>query len=192
VAKQLDRGRAGAAAKPRVVEPEAAPAEAPPPPKGGRLKLIIIVAVALLVVAGGGGGAWFFLLSAPSKAGPKELAPTQPYFVDVKPFVVTMKDEEGGMHYVQIALSLKVPGEDAVAAAGSVMPEILDMIRQAVLGFKLDELQTPDGVNKLRAAITTGTNRVLLRSLGGDKIARLGGTAGMLVGNVYFQNLVIE
>jgi len=191
VAKQLDKSRPAAAAKGRA--PEADEAEAPPK-KRGKLKLIVILAVALIVILGGAGGAYMFLFAGgdakPKEA--KEAAPPLPFFVEVKPFVVTMKAADGSMHYVQIALSLKVPNEEAVAAAGAVMPEIQDMIRQAVLGFKIDELQTQDGVNKLRTAVTAGSNKVLLVALGGPKIDKLGGKGGMLVNNVYFQNLVIE
>lgn len=189
MAKQLEKGRAAPADKRRAAEPETTPADAPK--KRGKLKLLIIIVLALVIL--GGGGAYFFLFAGskePAKA--KEIAPAQPFFVEVKPFVVTVKAADGSMHYVQLALSLKVPNEEAVAAAGTVMPEIQDMIRQAVLGFKIDDLQTPEGVNKLRVAVTTGSNGVLLRALGGKKLDELGGKAGLLVSNVYFQNLVIE
>lgn len=190
MAKQLDRGRVTAADKRRAPQAEAVPEE--PPKKGGKLKLLIFILLPVLLLAGGG-GAYFFLLSGPAQpSGPKEAAPAQPFFVEIKPFVVTVKATDGSMHYVQIALSLKVPNEEAVAAVGTIMPEEQDMIRQAVLGFKIDDLQTQDGVNKLRDAITTGSNRVFLQALGPQKIDKLGGTAGMLVRNVYFQNLVIE
>jgi flagellar FliL protein len=191
VAKQLDRGRVASADKRRAAEPETAPVEAPK--KRGKLKLLIIIVVALVVILGGGGGAYFFLFAGSKEPGKaREVVPAQPFFVEVKPFVVTVKAADGSMHYVQIALSMKVPNEDAVAAAATVMPEIQDMIRQAVLGFKIDDLQTQEGVNKLRVAVTTGSNAVLLRALGAQKLDKLGGTAGMLVSNVYFQNLVIE
>ncbi|HEY5208136.1 MAG TPA: flagellar basal body-associated FliL family protein [Stellaceae bacterium] len=190
MARQLEKGRPAAADKRRGAAPEIVPIELPK--KRGKLKLIIIIVVALLVVLGGAGGAYFFLFAGSSPKGPKEAVPAQPFFVDVKPFVVTMKAADDSMHYVQLALSLKVPNEEAVAGATAVMPELLDMIRQTVLGFKIDELQTQDGVNKLRIAITTGTNRVLLQALGPKKIETLGAPNGNLVSNVFFQNLVIE
>ena len=190
MAKQLDKSRNVAADKRKDKEPEA---EAAPPKKRGKLKLLILIGLALVIVAGAG-GAYFFMFSGGStKPGAsKEAPPPQPFFVEIKPFIITMKASDGSLHYVQLALSLKVPNEDAVTAANAVMPEILDMIRQSVLGFKIDDLQTQDGVNKLRSAIAGGSNRVLLTALGTEKIKALGGTAGMLVKNVYFQNLVIE
>lgn len=192
MAKQLDKSRPAAADKKRAPAAEDEAGEAPK--KRGKLKLIVIIVVALVVILGGAGGAYMFLFAGgdakPKEA--KEAAPPQPFFVEVKPFVVTMKAADGTMHYVQLALSLKVPNEEAVAATGTVMPEIKDMVRQSVLGFKVDELQTQDGVNKLRIAVTTETNKVLLVALGAPKIEKLGGKGGMLVNNVYFQNLVIE
>lgn len=190
MAKQLDKTRVAAADKRRVPEADAA-AEAPK--KRGKLKLIIMLLVPLLLLGGGGAGYFLMFSGGEAKPGaPKEAAPAQPFFVEIKPFVVTVKATDGSMHYVQIALSLKVPNEEAIAAATSVMPEVEDTIRQAVLGFKIDDLQTKEGVNKLRAAITSGSNHVLLVALGPQKVEQLGGTAGMLVSNIYFQNLVIE
>jgi flagellar FliL protein len=191
VAKQLEKGRVTAVEKGRASKAEAPPEEAPK--KKGKKKLILLLAVVLLIVAGGGGGAYFYLFAgAKTASAAKETAPAKPFFVEIKPFVVTDKATDGSMHYVQLALSLKVPNEEAIAAAGAVMPEIQDMIRQKVLGFKTDDLQTQDGVNKLRAAITAGTNQVLLGAIGAPKLDKLGAKSGMLVSNVFFQNLVIE
>jgi flagellar FliL protein len=193
LARQLEKARPGAADKRKggaAAPAEAAPVEAPK--KRGKTRLIVLAAIVLIAVLGGAGGAYFFLLAGTKSSAPKDAAPAQPFFVEVKPFVVTMKAADGSMHYVQLALSLKVPGEAAVAAADTVMPEILDVIRQSVLGFKIDDLQTQEGVEKLRAALLVQSNRVLLQALGKDKVAALGAKSGALVGNVFFQNLVIE
>ncbi|HEX4113000.1 MAG TPA: flagellar basal body-associated FliL family protein [Stellaceae bacterium] len=191
MARQLEKARPGTADKRKgpAAEPDAAPVEAPK--HGGKRKLIILAAVVLIVLLGGG-GAYFYLFAGGKPGAPKEAAPAQPFFVEVKPFVVTMKAADDSMHYVQLALSLKVPGEEAVAAANTVMPEILDMIRQSVLGFKIDDLQTQEGVEKLRAALLVQSNRVLLQALGKDKMTKLGAKGRALVGNIFFQNLVIE
>jgi flagellar FliL protein len=190
LARQLEKARPAPANKRKAAaEPEAEPVAAPK--KRGKGKLIVLAALVLIAVLGGG-GAYFYLFAGAKSGAPKEAAPALPFFVEVKPFVVTMKAADDSMHYVQLALSLKVPGEDAVAAANTVMPEILDMIRQSVLGFKIDDLQTQEGVEKLRAALLAQSNRVLLQALGKDKVAKLGAKGGALVGNVFFQNLVIE
>lgn len=190
MAKQLDKGRVVAAEKGRASQAEAPPEEAPKKRGKKRLMVLFLAAVVLIAV---GGGAYFYLFAGKGTASAaKEAAPAKPYFVEIKPFVVTDKAADGSMHYVQLALSLKVPNEEAIAAAGAVMPEIQDMIRQKVLGFKTDDLQTQDGVNRLRAAITSGSNQVLLASLGAPRLDKLGAKGGTLVSNVFFQNLVIE
>ena len=191
MARQLEKARPVSADKRRgaAAEPEEAPLEAPA--KRGKGKLIVLAAAVLIPLLGGG-GAYFYLFTGAKPGAPKEAAPAQPFFVEVKPFVVTMKAADDSMHYVQLALSLKVPGEEAVAAANTVMPEILDMVRQSVLGFKIDDLQTREGVEKLRGALLVQSNRVLLQALGKDKVTKLGARDGALVANVFFQNLVIE
>lgn len=193
MARQLEKARPAAPDKRKGAAAAAAPEEAPAaaPKKRGKRKLFMLAGVVLILLSGGG-GAYFYLFAGAKPGAPKEAAPAQPFFVEVKPFVVTMKAADDSMHYVQLALSLKVPGEEAVAAANTVMPEILDMIRQAVLGFKIDDLQTQEGVEKLRSVLLAQSNRVLLQALGKDKVATLGATSGALVSNVFFQNLVIE
>jgi flagellar basal body-associated protein FliL len=188
LARQLEKGRVAAADKGRAASAEAPP---PEPVKKRRPMKLILMAVVVLIVIGAGG--WYFLVGGAKPASQSAPAPPAPFFVDIKPFVITMKAADGSMHYVQLSLSLKVPGTPAITAAESVMPEILDMIRQSVLGFKVDQLQTPQGVNRLRAVLVAGTNRVLLQSLGGAKIKELGGGKDeALVSAIYFSNLVIQ
>jgi len=188
LARQLAKGRVAAVEKGRPASIEAPPPE--PAKKRRPFLLILVAAVVLLLV--GAGGAWYFLFSGAKSATAEKSAPPLPFFVEVQPFVITMKAADGSMHYVQLSLSLKVPGPDAIPAAESVMPEILDMIRQSVLGFKVDELQTPQGVDRLRATLVTGTNAVLLRSFGPAKIRKLGAPGGALVSAIFFSNLVIQ
>jgi flagellar FliL protein len=190
VAKQLDKGRVTAVEKGRASQPEATPEEAPK--KRGKKKLVFLLLAVVLLLAVGGGAYFYLFTGMKTASAAKQTVPAKPFFVEIKPFVVTDKAADGSMHYVQLALSLKVPNEEAIAAAGAVMPEIQDIIRQKVLGFKTDDLQTQDGVDKLRNAITAGTNQVLLAALGAAKVDTLGAKGGMLVSNVFFQNLVIE
>jgi flagellar protein FliL len=190
LARQLDKARPAAADKGRGADTDAPPE---PPKKRGRFKLILIVLVALIALGGGGGYYYMFMMKAKPQSGVAEKpAPALPHFVDVKPFVITVKGTDNNLHYVQLALSLKVPGEPAAKSTDAVMPEILDMIRQTVFGFKLDQLQSADGVNKLRAALVTGSNHVLRQSLGDTKVKELGGKDDRLVSNIYFSTLVIQ
>jgi flagellar basal body-associated protein FliL len=186
LARQLEKGRAAAADKGRAASVEAPP---PEPAKKKPFKLILIAVVVLLAVAGGG---WYFMFSGAKSSGTEAAAPALPFFVEIKPFVITLKAADGSMHYAQLAMSLQVPAAAAIPAAEVVMPELLDMIRQAVLAFKADQLQTPQGVNQLRAALVKGANEVLLRSLGAAKVKELGGKNNALVSAIFFSNLVIQ
>jgi len=163
------------------------------PKKGGKLKLIIIAVAALLVLGGSGGGAYFFLFAGDDSEQAKEAEPPAPAFVEIKPLVVTIRSVDGGQHYLQLGMSMKVPTADAATAIGSVMPEVLDAMRQTILAYKSDELETSDGVNKLRGALVGDVNGVLVRSLGTGKIKKLGDDSGKaLVSNIFFSSLVIE
>jgi flagellar protein FliL len=173
---------------------EAAPAAAPR--KRGLLKLIIIAVVVLLILGGGGGGAWYFFFAGDDKADAskeKEVEPPVPAFVEVKAFVVTIKDSEGAQHYLQLGMNMKVPGPDAVTAVSTVLPEVLDTMRQTILGYKADELETQDGVNKMRVALVGDVNAALVKALGPGKIKKLGDDSGKaLVENIFFSSLVVE
>ena len=186
------------AGKAKKDEPDAKAAEdgdAEAAPKKGKLKLIIIIVAALLVLGGGGGGAYMFLFAGgDDKAdAAKESDEPVPAFVEIKPFVVTIKSNEGGQHYLQLGMSLKVPTAEAVNAVGTVMPVVLDTMRQTILAYKSDELETGEGVNKLRGSMLVDVNDVLVKSLGTGKIKKLGDDSGKaLVQNIFFSSLVIE
>jgi flagellar basal body-associated protein FliL len=62
-----------------------------------------------------------------------------------------------------------------------------------VLAFKSDDLQTPDGINKMRAALLTHLNEALVRLLGGERVAQWTGDEKKgLIKNIYFPTLVVE
>jgi len=172
-----------------------APVEEISKPRGkSRLRLIVIALGVLLITASVAGGGWYFFLAGATPEAAETTDPPIPSFVEVKPFVVSMKADDGSMHYVQLAFSMKVPGAPAVEAVTLVMPEIQDLIRQTVLGFKIDQLAASDGVDKLRQALIGGVNGLMVRSLGANKVKKLAGdgTGAKVVENIFFSNLVIE
>jgi len=67
-------------------------------------------------------------------------------------------------------------------------------MRQTLLSFKSDDLQTPAGVDRVRKAMTDHLNETAVRVLGPDRIAKL--TAGtpnhVFVQNVLFATLIVE
>lgn len=165
--------------------------------KGRGLFSWIMIAVVVLVIIGAGGAAWYFFLGGRAhfvSAAPGTPEPALPFFVEIKPFVVTMVPANGPSHFVQIGLNLKLSGPAASNDVTAVLPELQDAIRETVISFKLEDLQTPTGINKLRQALVARTNAVLRTALGEGRIKRLAGAdaTGNLVQNVFFTTLVIE
>ena len=156
---------------------------------------LIGVVVLLLIIVGG--AVWYFFLGGKEHFAPqqaKEVEVPLPYFMDLKPFVVSMPSSSGTPHFVQLGISLQLPRSTAGEMVTAVLPEIQDAMRQTLLGFKSDELQTPDGVNKVRKAMTEHLNQVMTRVLGPERIAKLtaGTPNGAFVQNVLFATLIVE
>lgn len=187
-------GKAPSQSKGKADDAAASDDDAPEPKRRSKGKLIIFVLLPLLLVGGGGGGAYFFLFAGGDEKPGAEAELPVPSFVEVKPFVVTLKAEDGSVHFAQLALSLKVPSAPAVEAVNQVLPEVQDTMRIIVLSHKADQLETSDGVDKLRVELLGGINDVLRNALGATKVKKLtgSGTDAALVKNVYFSNLVIE
>ena len=61
-----------------------------------------------------------------------------------------------------MGLSLELPSPSAGDLVTAILPQVQDAIRQTVLGFKSDDLQTPEGLEKVRAAMIADLNRTLL------------------------------
>ena len=155
---------------------------------------IKIAALGLVVLLAAGAG-WYFFLGGrgnPGATAKVEPEPALPFFVEIKPFVVTMPNAEGQMHYVQLGINLKMTGAAAGDAVAAVLPEVQDSIRQAVLGYKLEDIQTADGVDKMRQLLVARVNDVLQHALGSERVKRLSAREGGMVQNIYFTTLVIE
>jgi flagellar FliL protein len=161
------------------------------------LKWVVITLVVLLLL-GGGAAAWYFFLGGREYFGPKtashEAEVPLPYFMDLKPFVVSLPSGAGNSHFVQLGISLQLPRPGAAEMVTAVLPEIQDAMRQILLGFKTEDLQTPDGVNKVRKVMLERLNVVMLRVLGPDRIAKLaaGTPNGQFLQNVLFSTLIVE
>jgi flagellar FliL protein len=168
-------------------------------PEGGRSSLLkwgLIGLVVLLLLAGGGAGWWFFLGGKEHfhTEKPKVVEVPLPYFFDMKPFVVSMPSSGGNSHFVQLGMSLQLPRATAAEMVTAVLPEIQDATRQTLLLYKTDDLQNPDGVNKVRKAIVERLNGVFTRVLGAERIAKQtdGSPSGAFVQNVLFSTLIVE
>jgi flagellar basal body-associated protein FliL len=154
---------------------------------------------ASLGVAGlaGAAGYWYFALREPAVA-PNEQAQSAelplPYYLEIKPFVVSITNSAGTPHFVQLGLNLTVSGSNAGNAVTALLPEIQDAVRQTALGFKVDDIVSPEGVDKMREAMVANANRALLRRLGAERVKRLasGEPDGRVVQNIYFSTLIVE
>jgi len=167
---------------------------------GGRLfRSWVVIAVLLLSVAviGGGAGYWYFFLAkrpAPESAQVAVPVPTAPlpFYLELKPFVVSMVNSAGTPHFVQLGLNLTLSGTEAANAVNGVLPEVQDAMRQTVLTFKVDDVVTPTGIDKMREAMITNVNQVLLQRLGAERVKQLNGGANGVVQAIYFTTLIVE
>jgi flagellar protein FliL len=158
------------------------------------MKWVLIGIFALALLGGGGFAAWYFLLGGHAPKEAKEAEAPLPYFMDLKPFVVSMPNGSGTSHFVQLGVSLQLPRSAAGEMVTAVLPEFQDAMRQTLLGFKSDDLQSSAGVDKVRKAMTEHLNQTATRVLGPERIAKL--TAGapnqVFVQNVLFATLIVE
>ena len=155
----------------------------------------VLIGVVLFVVLGGGGfAAWYFFLGGNAARQPKEVEAPLPYFMDLKPLVVSLSNANGTPHFVQLGVSLQLPRTAASEMVTAVLPEFQDAMRQTLLGFKTEDLQTPAGVDKVRKAMTEQLNQTATRVLGPERIAKLtaGAPSGSFVQNVLFATLIVE
>ena len=165
----------------------------------GRSSLVkwALIGLVVLVLIGGGGAVWYFFLGGSAHFGSQQAKPAEaplPYFMDLKPFVVSLPSSSGTPHFVQLGISLQLPRTAAGEMVTAVLPEIQDAMRQILLGFKSDDLQTPDGVNKVRKVMKEHLNEVMVRVLGPERIAKLTDGTGSpdFIQNILFGTLIVE
>ncbi|HEX3881865.1 MAG TPA: flagellar basal body-associated FliL family protein [Stellaceae bacterium] len=166
------------------------------PKRRGWLKLMILGLVGLLVVGGAGGAVWYFLLGGKAylSGGSKVTETPLPYFLEMKPFVVSVPSKAGPSRFVQLGLSLELPGSASGALVTAILPQAQDALRQSVLAYKADDLQTQDGLEKVRASMLASLNKALLTNLGAERIAKAapGKPTDQMVRAIYFSQLIVE
>jgi flagellar basal body-associated protein FliL len=156
-----------------------------------------LIGIVVLALIGGGGAVWYFFLGGKEHFGAHEAKQVEtplPYFMDLKAFVVSLPGSGGTSHFVQLGISLQLPRAAAGEMVTAVLPEIQDAMRQILLGFKSDDLQTPDGVNKVRQTMKDRLNEVMARVLGDDRIAKMTAGTGSndFIQNILFSTLIVE
>jgi flagellar basal body-associated protein FliL len=160
-------------------------------------RLIMIIGIAVLLL-GIGGGVWFFLLGGKAMllggGAVKTVEAPLPTFYEMKPVVITVTSKQGPSHFVQLGASLQLADASGSEMIAAVLPRLQDAIRQTVLTFKSEELQTPEGVERLRTGLLPRLNEVLEHALGHERLAKATGgkPGGKPIENLYFSSLIVE
>ncbi|HTT78246.1 MAG TPA: flagellar basal body-associated FliL family protein [Stellaceae bacterium] len=154
----------------------------------------LIVLAVLLLAAAGGGYYYYYVVrrSAPHGMHAASTEPPLPFYMAVKPFVVSMPGSGSDTHFVQIGVNLTLSGAAAGNLVTAMMPEVEDALRLSALSFKVSDITTPAGVDKLRAKMTADLNQMLLQRLGAERIMGADGGSKNIVRNIYFSQLIIE
>lgn len=156
-----------------------------------------LIGLIVLALLGLGGAAWYFFLGGRehfSSQPAKEPEVALPYFLEVKPIVVSMPSKSGTPHFIQVGVSLQLPQPSAGEMVSALLPEVQDSMRQTLLAFKSDDLQTPEGVDNVRRAMIQHLNETLSSALGPDRVGKLtaGSANGTFVQNILFPTLIVE
>ena len=183
----------------------------PPPRSPGHMKLVIVGAVALFVAVLGAQVAAPLLnriieghaqAAAPTaegeqaageEAAPIELAAAEPekaektgpvapaQYVPLDPAFVVSFDEDDGTRYVQLQLQAMARSEKTIEEIKKHAPAIRNSVLFLLGSYKLQELMTLPGKERLRADLTTKANEVLAKN----------GSEGQIE-ELYFTNFVIQ
>lgn len=152
------------------------------------------LAVLALVLLGGAGGAYYYfvMLRPPPQSDKAALETPLPFYLEVKPFVVSVANANGEPHFTQIGVNLTLSGAKVGALVDAMAPEVTDTLRLTVLSFKVEDITNPAGVDKLRAKMIAALNRMLLQRLGAARLAAVNNGRKDAVQNISFSQLIIE
>lgn len=154
-------------------------------------KIALAALVVIVINAAGAGYYLYFLRQAPARQA-AAAEPALPFYLKVKPFVVSLKSSDGTAHFVQVGVNLTLPGPAVGKLINAILPEVQDQLRITALRFRPGEIETPAGIAKMRAAMTADLNHLLLRRLGAERIKQANAGSTAAVRNIYFSQLVIE
>jgi len=148
------------------------------PKKKSKLPLVLAV---LAILAGGGGAAWYFLQSAGGHGqAAKEEKLQPPVFVTLETFTVNLQGD-GGDHYLQVGVDLKVADQAVADAVKLHMPEIRNGVLLLLSSKRGEELVSMAGKQKLSMEIQEQVNKPLNLKPGSKGVV-----------GVYFTSFVIQ
>lgn len=113
--------------------------------------------------------------SAPAVVEPALYTPLDP------PFVVSFDDPNDGTRYLQLTVQAMARNEQAIAAIKQHAPAVRNAFLFLLSGYKIEELATLEGKEKLRTSMLASAKEILRKNSGDDRIADL-----------YFTSLVIQ
>ena len=125
------------------------------------------------------------LAEAAAEAAPEEKPekPAEPaiYTPLDPPFVVSFNDEAGDTRFIQLTLQAMARSEKTIEAIKTHAPAIRNAFLFLMSGYKVEELSTLEGKEKLRGAMLKSANDIMEKNTGEPGIEEL-----------YFTSLVIQ
>jgi flagellar protein FliL len=97
------------------------------------------------------------------------------------PFVVSFNDEAGDTRFLQLTLQAMARDEHTIEAVKTHAPAIRNAFLFLISGYKVEDLSTLEGKEKLRAAMLASANEIMEKNTGELGIEEL-----------YFTSLVIQ
>lgn len=135
-----------------------------PAPKKSKLKLIILVVavVALAIGLSVAGTLWFLQGEAGSATDQPETEVFQAsqYYVMAKPLVAALQTD-GRQRYAQVHLAFSARDVEALTALEKHLPLVRSQLLAVLGAQKFEELQTPEGRDRLISEMLTSVNQVL-------------------------------
>ena len=121
------------------------------------------------------GGEDIDLAAADAPEGPAIYTPLDP------PFVVSFGDADGDTRFLQLTLQAMARDEHTIDEIKRHAPAIRNAFLFLISGYKVEDLNTLEGKEKLRAAMLVSANEIMERNTGAPGIEEL-----------YFTSLVIQ
>ncbi len=112
---------------------------------------------------------------------PAELREPAIYVPLDPPFVVSFNDESGDTRFLQLTLQAMARDEHTIEAVKTHAPAIRNAFLFLISGYKVEDLATLEGKEKLRAAMLASANEIMEINTGEPGIEEL-----------YFTSLVIQ
>lgn len=136
------------------------------PPKSGKRKLLVILVAVCAVLAIAGGGAWWFLHKSASAEEKGDAGATAskksdgkpPVFNTLETFTVNLA---GGDRFLQLGIVLQLKDDGVVEKVKTYLPQIRNRILLLLSSKTADDLESPEGKQKLIGEILAATRAPL-------------------------------